>query len=299
MHKILAIATCLLFTLPSLAQTKKEIKKSKESTANNPISYLIYDSEGSTASFDEIVSAATAADVVLFGELHNNPISHWLQLLLTEELGAAVENTVLGAEMFERDDQLPVNEYLSGVISYSKLESNARVWPNLETDYLPLLDYAKENSLSFIATNVPRRYASFVYKHGLDTLQHLSSEALSYLPPLPIAFDINLSSYQEMLEMAGGHGGENLPKAQALKDATMAHAILENLPEEGVFLHYHGAFHSKNWEGITWYLLQENPELKIITINSAEQDSIIPLGEESINIADFTIVTPTNLTKTH
>jgi len=201
--------------------------------------------------------------------------------------------------MFESDDQLPINEYLSGVINLSKLENSARVWPNFKTDYLPLLNYAKDNDCDFIATNVPRRYASFVYRHGLDTLAYLSEEALSFLPPLPIAYDATVGCYVEMLEMAGGHGGDNLPKAQAIKDATMAHFISINLPENGIFLHYHGAFHSQNKEGIAWYLLQNNPDLKILTIASAEQESLESLDEENLGVADFIISTPMNLTKTH
>ena len=299
MHKALLIASTILLTTSSYAQSKKEMKQAKEDAMQNPIPYVIYNEAGNSATFNDIVQDAMNADIVMFGELHNNPIVHWLQLVLTEEIGSKTNNLVLGAEMFERDDQLPLNEYLNDVINYSKLETNARLWPNFETDYKPLVDYAKENELPFIATNVPRRYASFVYKFGLDTLQHLSAEAKLYLPPLPIEFDINLSSYQEMLEMAGGHGGENLPQAQAIKDATMADAILDNLPNDGIFIHYNGAFHSQYREGIVWYLLQKNPELKIITINTTEQDSIIPLGEESSNIADYTIVTPSNLTKTH
>ena len=298
-NRAVILGASILIATTSFAQSKKEMKQATEAYTQNPIPYVIYDAEGNAATFNDIVRDALNADIVMFGELHNNPIIHWLQLVLTEEIGAKTNNLVLGAEMFERDDQLPLNEYLSDVISLSKLETNARLWPNFETDYLPLLDYAKENSLPFIATNVPRRYASFVYKNGLDTLQHLSEEAKSFLPPLPIEFDIELISYQEMLEMAGGHGGENLPKAQAIKDATMADAIFSNLPEDGIFIHYHGAFHSQYREGIVWYLLQKNPELKIITINSAEQDSIIPMGEESSNIANYTIVTPSNLTKTH
>jgi len=267
--------------------------------ASNPQPYIIYNSEGEIESFNSIVKAALETDVVLFGELHDNPIVHWLQYLLTLELDIEMQDLVLGAEMFETDDQLPLNEYLSGVINLSKLEGNTRVWPNFKTDYLPLVNYAKDNDHKFIATNVPRRYASFVYHNGLDTLKHLSDKAKSFLPPLPIAYDGNLGCYKEMLEMSGGHGGENLPKSQALKDACMAHNILINIPSNGVFIHYNGAFHSKNKEGITWYLLNENPDLKIMTIDATEQEIIDELEEERIGIADFIIVTPLSLTKTH
>ena len=289
--RFLALVAILFISLPSFAQQSKR-------NAANPSPYAIFNSDGEVASFEEMIEAALNVDAVLFGELHDNPMVHWLQLLLTEEIGERADGLVLGAEMLEADDQLPVNEYISGVIDYSKLKSNARLWPNFETDYLPLLDYAYTNDIPFIATNVPRRYASFVYKHGLDTLAHLSDEALKYMPPLPIPYPSELGCYVEMLEMAG-HGGDNLPKAQAIKDATMAHFITLNLPENGIFIHYNGAFHSQNKEGIVWYLLESNPDLKIMTIHSTEQDQVKTLNENSYGMGDFIIVTPENLTKTY
>ena len=287
-----------VFISAQISSKKAEAKKAAI-VASNPQPYIIYNSEGEMESFNSIVDAALEADVILFGELHDNPMIHWLQLILTKELDIEGQELVLGAEMFETDDQLPLNEYLSGVINLSKLEGNTRVWPNFKTDYLPLVDYAKDNDHKFIATNVPRRYASFVYYNGLDTLEYLSDEAKSYLPPLPIAYDGNLGCYLEMLEMSGGHGGDNLPKSQAIKDACMAHNILKNLPSNGVFIHYNGAFHSQNKEGIAWYLLNENPDLNIMTIDATEQEFIEELEQGRMGVADFIIVTPLSLTKTH
>ena len=298
--RFLALTAILFISLSSFAQqSKRDMKKDAAKTALNPSPYAIFNALGEVANYDEMVIAALDADVVLFGELHDNPMLHWLQLMLTEDLGTKANELVLGAEMLEADDQLPVDEYLSGVITYSKLKTNARLWSNFETDYLPLLDYAYMTDIPFIATNVPRRYASFVFKHGLDTLSHLSDEALKYLPPLPISYPADLGCYVEILEMAGGHGGENLPKAQAIKDATMAHFITLNLPENGIFIHYNGAFHSQNKEGIAWYLLESNPELRIMTIHAVEQDSVSTLYESNYGLGDFIIVTPENLTKTH
>ena len=301
--RFILVITTLLCANPFTSSAQKDSEKARQATANivasNPSPYLIYTSEGELASFQSIVDAALDADVVLFGELHDNPMIHWLQLLLTESLDVEGKELVLGAEMFETDDQLPLNEYLNGVINLSKLEGNTRVWPNFKTDYLPLVDYAKNNQCRFIATNVPRRYASFVYYHGLDTLASLSDEAKKLLPPLPILYDRTVGCYVEMLEMSGGHGGENLPKSQALKDACMAHNISVNLPENGVFIHYNGAFHSQNKEGIAWYLRQTKPELKVLTIDATEQDDMSIFDEERLGIADFIIATPTNLTKTH
>jgi len=261
--------------------------------------FVIFDSEGNQTTYQKLVSQSEKSDIILFGELHDNPINHWLQLELTKDLYNKSKELMLGAEMMEADNQLIIDEYLDGLVTEKKLISEAKVWPNFKTDYLPLLKFSKENNLAFIATNVPRRYASIVYQYGLDTLNFLSDEAKTYIAPLPILYDNSLSSYKEMLAIGMGHGGDNLPKSQALKDATMAYFILQNWKKGQTFIHFHGAFHSKNYEGINWYLKQEKKRIKTITIFSCEQDSLKELDKEQVGVADFIIVTPTNMTKTH
>jgi uncharacterized iron-regulated protein len=278
-------ALLLLLLTPFLAYGQKD-------------TYQIYNSKQKVVRYTKLLRQAQDADVILFGEFHDNPIIHWLQLELTEDLFELDSNLVLGAEMMESDNQLIIDEYLAGYYNAKKLISESKTWPNFETDYLPLLDFAKENKLEFIATNIPRRYASMVYNFGLDTLESLTEQAKTYIPPLPIRIDTTLANYQEMLAMGMGHGGANLPKSQALKDATMAYFISQNILEGETFVHYHGAFHSKNYEGIYWYLKDLNPDLKILTIGCEEQEDIFELNEAH-DKADFIIVTPTNMTKTH
>jgi uncharacterized iron-regulated protein len=261
--------------------------------------FEIYDHKGDKTTYQALVDQALQKEVVLFGEFHDNPIHHWLQLELVIDLQKQNQQLTLGAEMMEADNQLVIDEYLAGMISEKKLISESKTWVNFETDYLPLLQFAKKNKLPFVATNVPRRYASMVYKHGLDSLNRLSDLAKSYMAPLPITIDTTLSTYQEILEMGMGHGGDNLPKSQALKDATMAHFILENSRNGHLLVHFNGAFHSKQYEGIYWYLRQANKQLKILTISVVEQDDINALAEGQIGQADFIIATPTNMTKTH
>lgn len=261
--------------------------------------FEIYDHKGDKTTYQALVDQALQKEVVLFGEFHDNPIHHWLQLELVIDLQKQNQQLTLGAEMMEADNQLVIDEYLAGMISEKKLISESKTWVNFETDYLPLLQFAKKNKLPFVATNVPRRYASMVYKHGLDSLNRLSDLAKSYMAPLPITIDTTLSTYQEILEMGMGHGGDNLPKSQALKDATMAHFILENSRNGHLLVHFNGAFHSKQYEGIYWYLRQANKQLKILTISVVEQDDINALSEGQIGQADFIIATPTNMTKTH
>lgn len=271
--------------------------------AQDLAAYQIFDSEGNPTTFKQMAAASVNADVVFFGELHNNPIAHWLQLELTQALYDAKEgDLVLGAEMFESDNQLLLNEYLKGQISAKAFEDEARVWPNYKTDYKPLLQFAKEKEIPFIATNIPRRYANLVFRSGFEGLENLSDVAKVYTAPLPVAYDPALPGYKKMTEMMGGHGGgsDNLPKAQAIKDATMAYFISENLPGEGVFLHVNGSYHSDGKEGIIWYLLEQYAsDAEVLTITTVEQSTLDKLQEDHQGKADFTLVITDRMTKTY
>jgi uncharacterized iron-regulated protein len=261
--------------------------------------YQIYNSTGAAISFSQMVEELGEADIVLFGELHNNPICHWLQFELSTALLEKNPKLSLGAEMFERDNQEPLNLYLKDSINAEGLDSLARLWPNYETDYKGLVDFAKENGLPFVATNVPRRYASMVYRGGFESLDSLSDEEKNWLVSLPMPYDAELPGYIEMLKMMGGHGGDNLPKAQALKDATMAFSILENQERKGVFLHFNGDYHSKDFEGIQWYLKEEKKRLNVKTISTQIQNSVDNLSEESAGHADYTLVIDGQMTNSY
>jgi len=91
---------------------------------------------------------------------------------------------------------------------------------------------------------------------------------------------------------------ENLPKAQAAKDATMAHFILENWTRGQTMFHFNGSYHSNNYQGIIWHLQQEHKDLKIVTINTVLQEEIKTLDKENLNTADYIICVPESMTRT-
>jgi len=283
MKKII-ISILLFATIISAAQDKK--------------AYQIFDKNGKKTSYEKLLKAGEKAEVVLFGEYHDNSVVHWLQLEFTKDL-AEKKPLVLGAEMLEADNQSQLDHYLKGEINQKQLDSSARLWKNYKTDYKPLVDFAKEKKFSFIATNVPRRYASLVFKKDLMALDSLSAQEKSWIAPLPIEFDINLPGYKSMMEMQGGHAGEKMPKAQAIKDATMAYFIHKNRKENSTFVHYNGTYHSDNYEGINWYLKKLDSEIKIITIATVEQKDITKLEAEHYNKADFILVIDEDVTKTY
>ncbi|WP_435254285.1 ChaN family lipoprotein [Tenacibaculum sp. A30] len=237
-------------------------------------------------------------DIVLFGELHNNPIAHWLQYEVTNDLHKT-HKLILGAEMFEADNQQLLSQYINGSINSKQLDTLARLWSNYKTDYAPLVNFAKDQKLNFVASNIPRTYANLVYKKGFEALDALSDTEKSWIAPLPIKFDSELPTYKKILTMMGDHGTPKLVMAQAIKDATMAHFILKNHLPNHLFLHYNGAYHSDYYEGILWYLKNENPNLNYATITTVLQKDINKLEKENLKKADFIICVDDNMTTTY
>lgn len=264
--------------------------------------YLLFDSDGNEVKYSKMLKVMGKADVVLIGELHNNPISHWLQFEITRDLFAVEKNMVLGAEMFESDDQVILNEYLAGKIKERHFETEAKLWDNYKTDYKPLVNFAKTNELPFIATNVPRRYASMVARDGYSVLDPLPKSVKKWMAPLPFPFDADAPGYKEMMEMSMGHNmgmePENMVKAQAIKDATMAYFILENREKRGIFVHYQGDYHSAFQGGIYWYLKKWNSKLDVVTISSNSSDTM-EWSAEYKGKADYILLIPSSMTTTY
>ncbi|MDP4595660.1 MAG: ChaN family lipoprotein [Crocinitomicaceae bacterium] len=267
--------------------------------------YKIYNAKGKEVSFKSMVNSANDAPFVLFGEFHDNPIAHWLQLELTQKMFAAHgSNLQLGFEMFEQDQQALLQAYLQGNLTSEQFQDTMRHWPNYKTDYAPLVEFAKEKGLSCVASNIQRKYASLLFKKGRAALDTLPEAIKQQIAPLNFAFDTTLSQYQAMKEMGAHMGpgmGWKMVEAQAIKDATMAYFILHNpwRKPQTVHLHFNGAYHSDFHQGIMWYLQQEVAPSKILTISTVSQDNVGNLEKEHLGRADFIICVPSNMTSTH
>lgn len=254
--------------------------------------YVLYDNAGKAITYSQLIKQLEKYDVVFLGEMHNCPITHWLEFEITRSLyHIHKDKLMLGEEMMESDNQLILNEYLQRKISYDRFEEEARLWPNYSTDYSPVVYFAKENKIPFIATNVPRRYANAVKNGGLEVLDSLSDEAKRYIAPLPISFNYDEKESEaafSMMNMMGGQkSGDNYKLAQAVKDATMGWFIAHNMKDK--FLHINGSYHSDWKGGIIPYLLQYRPGTSVVTVTSVRQENTDKLDEENKGRADFYI----------
>lgn len=263
--------------------------------------YQLYNNKGKLVDYDKMIKDLAKADMVFFGEYHSNPISHWMQIEMAKSFhDLKGDKLFFGAEMFESPNQLVLNEYLAGFYPEKKmLPEITQLWSNYKTDYRPLVEFAKKNNLRFIATNIPRRYASMINKGGIEVLQKLSPEAKLLMgPDLQKYFDPEV--YADMKDMMGDHVPPNMlniQTAQASKDATMAHFSVKNFEKGNLYFHINGSYHSNYKRGIIWWVNKIQPKLKIksiTTLTQSEWDK--KTDEEKKLIAEYIIVVADNMT---
>lgn len=288
---LLLCPAVLLAALPVRAQTPDAAADS----AYTPGAWRAWTGAGQPATLDDIARAMAAHQVVFIGETHDDPTGHMLELELLRRAHAAYGGAdgrpvALSLEFFERDVQLPLDEYLAGVITESSLLRDARPWPRYQTDYRPLVEYAKEHGLAVLAANAPRRYISAVSARGRAALDSLGADARALLAPLPYGKastayrDQWIATISDVMEQegmrcgvpvehaaapAGSHANMgNQLDSQVLWDATMAHSIAQHLAEQpaALVLHMVGGFHVERGTGTPEQLRAYAPDARAMIV---------------------------------
>ncbi len=270
-------------------------------TANPP--YRLYKPDGQPATLDDVASALARAEVVFIGESHDDPGAHALQLDLLRAAQARYgadaarrRQVALSLEMFERDVQLPLDEYLAGLIPENQFLACSRPWNNYQSDYRPLVEFAKAQRIPVVAANPPRRYVNLVGREGREALKKLSEPARAFLPPLPYgaasaAYEAKFQRLMSDAHRADREGERRMPSlarlldSQSLWDAGMAHAIAETLASvpEALVIHINGRFHSEEGLGIPEHLAayRKGTRMLIVTVVSDAENP------EVLNVARY------------
>ena len=243
------------------------------------MTFHVYHSDGTPATFDEAVAAARTVDAVLLGEEHTDPTTHGLQeeflrrsfvafgRATNRPPGAAPAGhpsssdaqdsrrpILLSLEMVEKDVQYVLDEYLADLITEDHFLKSVRPWPRYQSDYRGILEFAKAHGIPIVAANAPRRYVERAGRLGRDSLEELPEPALSFLPPLP--YPEASAAYQDEWNELMGEALEHLSgspmDAQTLWDAAMAYSIAEAAGRSGRALSWSilpAAFHVENGTG--------------------------------------------------
>jgi uncharacterized iron-regulated protein len=305
----------------------KKVTISKEQYSHLPVSqkktmkftnkqYRIYDSTGKSASLERILYNIGRVHVVFLGEKHNDPVAHYLQYLILRKTtdrywknanASKRRQIVLSMEMFARDVQIILDEYLLNIINEHHFLSCARPWHNYVQDYHSLVKYAKNNNLKVLAANAPRRYIHQVARQGTSALNDLSAIAKTWIAPLPVKppsekMKNNFQAIQDKdLMMKSAHkeifGDSHFLEAQNMWDATMAYSINEELSNtpKALILHLNGYFHTMSGAGIPEHLSHYRPDVQMIIINIVRNESFPRFNPQLKDSADFIIITDPNI----
>lgn len=250
--------------------------------------YLIYSTrEGKVIEPSKIIEDFESYDVLFYGEQHTDVITHNVQLLLLQLIFEKYGNkTTLSMEMFDRDVQYILDEYLIGRIKESYFTKDSKCWGNYK-DYRPMVEFAKTKKFYVIAANAPFRYVSLVNKFGIDTLKILTDQAKQAMAPLP--YNIASGDYAEKLRKLGEDEPSkkkknkkntpvdssktkkiNILPGHSLWDATMAYSVYQyhkSHPNSKIF-HLNGSFHTEEYFGIFQRLKEFDPNIKLLVITS-------------------------------
>lgn len=268
--------------------------------------YKLYDTKNKKlTTLENIAADLKNADVIFFGEEHNDSTGHFLE----KELFKTLFNTfgkrlTLSLEMFETDCQLVLNEYLDGFISEERMIKEGRAWNNYK-DYRPMVELARQNDLDVIAANPPRRYVNMVSRKGMNSLDSLPRYSKKYLPRLP--YDTATGRYRDkfMEFMKGGSPGTSnfrIFYSQCLWDAGMANSIYQywKKNKEKKILHVVGRFHSDEKLGTASQLQNKRSSLRILNISSFSDKSFeSPDWESFSQLGDYIFLTDPAVKKTY
>lgn len=257
-------------------------------THREPCQYIYNSNEQRLTSMDSMINIIGRADIVFFGEQHDDSITHILQHEVYEHL-LRVSDCALGLEMFERDVQYTIDRYLSDSLSEIDFLRESRPWNNYP-DYRPLMETAKSRNMPVIALNVPRYIAAAVAKNGIDILDTFPHSYFSvykeYSEDYRNAFNSTMEHMSDNAPMKHMPDIDKLFSAQVLKDATMAQTIMDFMKKEDMKLFVLcGAFHSNYDMGIIEQLQFLGFEGSIVSI--AVIDSLCSMDD---SMADFILV---------
>lgn len=235
-------------------------------TASEPLSNdfrIVTPASVSETSSGDMIERLSRADVVFFGEEHDDPETHRAEAELLEAIGRSGRPVVLSLEMFERDVQPTLDDYLADRVTESQFLARSRPWARYASDYRRLIELAKDHHWRVVAANVPRPLAAAIGRNGLGTLDTLSvGERRHAAREITCPHDDYHLRFMESMQShgAGGPSGDSLPTtmaerfylAQCVKDETMAESVVEArlaAPRNAIVVHVNGSFHSDYSQG--------------------------------------------------
>ncbi|WP_108860799.1 ChaN family lipoprotein [Ruegeria sp. Alg231-54] len=220
---------------------------------------------------DDVLTAMTSADVVILGEIHDNPQHHIVQ---AEALGAINPSAVVWEMVTEESAQRLADKAISDP------EELARILKWLESGWPPLSMYYpvfQASDAPVYGAMVPRAAARAAIERGAATA--LGADAARYGLTVPLPKDEQAEREADQLAAHCNAIPETaLPQLvaiQRLRDAVLTRAILRAVEDTGgPVAVITGNGHARKDRGIPTFLSRLRPGLKVFVLGQSE-DGII------------------------
>ncbi len=283
--------------------------------------YKVYSvKQGKVIALNQIVEDMADYDVLFFGEEHNDSVTHYLEKTVFELLYNKYNSELaLSMEMFERDVQPVMDEYLTGLIREKHFVKDARAWSNYK-DYRPMVEFAKEKKLDVVCANAAARYSNLAGRMGIDGLRKVPKAARKNFAPLP--YDTANGEYLAKLSGIPMHGGAttdtskkqatpsmtmpgfNMFTAQSLWDATMGYSIAEYHKQKKnkhkKIMQVNGKFHSDEGFAAAAQLMKYAPKVKRLIISTSSDSNYPDIDWAKYkNDGDYIIITDPKIPRTY
>jgi len=248
------------------------------------------------------------SELVLLGEVHDNPMHHRVRRWLIESSRAAHRDWQPGA-VFEhiRTDQQSALEQFKALGDAGRaddllglLEWDKSGWPPASI-YRPLFEAVVATRLPILAGNTPRDRIKAVARQGLPALTPEERTRLRLDTPFPQPLSAALSQ-----ELADSHCGalplqamDGMAAAQRYRDAHMADALLAAEQSHGSAILIAGNGHVRSDRGVPWHIRQRKPDARVMSVvlvevedGKTEPAAYLPRDPDGKPAADLLIFTP-------
>ena len=265
-----------------------------EAQLNNAYDYALINRNGQSLSLNALANTLENKQVVFIGEYHSNHASHFFEMALLEALHqrSIKKNTpvILSMEMFHRDQQAILNDYLAGKIGERYLIEEAPAWKNYKAAYRPLVEYAKQHGIPIVAANAPEETVRCIGRQGEAYVEKLKAKAKLAIAQQPFA---DIPGYKEKFFGLMGDS-EHTPSermqqsylAQISRDNTMAESIAFARKEtpNSLVIHINGTFHSEGSLGSVAALKRLQPNISVSVVSPLHHSAFIEQPEEHYSL---------------
>lgn len=232
---------------------------------------------GAPLTLDEFDARIRSADILLLGEVHDNPMHHIGQAAILRQRFANADRPVsVVFEMLPRSKQSAIDAYQGGAAGFADpMGWHDTGWPDAAI-YQPVFDAAFALEARLIAGDLDRDLIHTLYSDGAEALPSAVLRMFRLMDPLPdsVRSEMTELQFQSHCELFPRERMAGMVTIQRARDAALAEAVADaRLRSGGPVALIAGTGHVRIDHGAGALLRRALPEDVVLAIGFVERDS--------------------------